>query len=220
MNNKRIYLILSISVGIFVILIGLLFVFNSLKNKTSKVVTNAEKSTAASSNPAGSVTQSIGQSSSTKLIIDDDLMKSAQAKKSLGECLKISNQVYANNCIEMLAQSQQSESICSNIRDRAEGAKCTDGVIFEKATKNGNITLCQNIQDASVDRSCIVHIVQGKDLNINNCQSLPDKEKGYCVDYLNYSLDIVNMNSAQSLSDCQKISDYTSKIICQSKFAK
>jgi hypothetical protein len=209
MNNKKIYLILFLSIAIFLGLIALLVILSIAKPKSPGVGPKIENKTTASSSVKSVVT-----SGQTK---GEAILNEAETNKDPAACLKITDERYADICLELLAQTLQDGSVCSKIKNQAEVLKCADGANFTKAVQSGNIALCQKIQDASADQSCIISIVQKNGLAEKDCQSLPANEKTYCLNYLGSIANNVIYNNAKTVDDCQKISSPKIKLFCLSK---
>jgi hypothetical protein len=215
MKDKKIYFLLLLPLVVFLGLIVFLVVSNFVKPKNINlkplITTDVKKE---SNTPTATVT-----SLATGDKIDGGkILENAKSNKNPAECLKIADKKYALACLQLLAQSLQDEKICSNIENPLDSAKCLDEVVYTKAISNKDISLCPKISEASLNQSCVVNVVQQNSLKEKDCQSLPDKEKGYCLDYLKYIADSVIFDTAKSADDCQKIAGETAKAFCLDKF--
>jgi hypothetical protein len=215
MKDKKIYFLLLLPLVVFLGLIVFLVIsnFTKLKNvNIESVVQNQERAINSNNQPPAISQSTIGK------LDGGQVLALAEANKNPDECFKISDKKYAIVCLELLAQSLQDEKICSKIENPLNAAKCMDSVFYTKAINGKDISLCVKISEASLNQSCVINVVQQNSLKEKDCQSLPDKEKTYCLDYLKYIADGVIFDTAKSANDCQEISGETAKAFCLDKF--
>jgi hypothetical protein len=139
----------------------------------------------------------------------------AKKNKDFNECLKVDSKEYQDGCLFLVASYLQDENACLKLNDLTQVEKCKEGVLWEKAVKNNQLSLCSQIADEVLDQSCIANSL-GNNPNAKkeDCTSLSEKEKTYCENYFSMITDRQIFKDSKSASDCQKISDQLIKEEC------
>jgi hypothetical protein len=210
MSKKTIYLIILFSLAVFLILAGLLIFFNS--SKQAPVISN-QPQPVINNKPAVSSPAPKQGTSTIAIPAGDYPLANAEKTGSSSECLKISDKKSQTLCISLLASYLQNSDVCANIKDATSSQRCIDEANMQAAVKGNKISLCLKIKAADLNYSCIINVMgEMKDLTTADCNTLPDKEKSYCLQDLAF-------RNVKVKADCQGIADKVLQKKCLGFFA-
>jgi hypothetical protein len=214
MQEKKIYLILLPSILVFLGIVGFLVFSGVLKprielGKQAPLTGEIEQD-----NQQGAV--DIVQTPTTST--EGDFLKLADETKDASKCLGFSDERYVAACAAEIGRRTSDAGACSVIKNQVEMVKCVDMVSFDKAFKGGDIKDCIKIGDDNLSQSCVVNIIDSKELQLDDCQVLPERERDFCKGYLSYLNDMTMAKTVSLESDCQSISNESAKAHCLDRF--
>jgi hypothetical protein len=227
MPKKNIYLIVFTAVAVFLLLLGFLLFFNYISGRSANVLFSHQAKNQIADDqiknhpPAGQPVVSPG------VIRPDELASSspldlAEKYDDVSQCLAVKdNPDYVNTCISLLADHTKDGKICAKISDPAKSQYCSDRLAYYEAAASNKISSCLNIKTASLKEACVGSVINNTpDLKATDCVALPDLEEAYCLNYVNFSAAMSQLNSAKSAADCQSITFVEVKQECLKKTAK
>jgi hypothetical protein len=131
------------------------------------------------------------------------------------------NPDYANNCVFLLADYANNAAFCAKIGDPDKAQYCADKLIYNQAVAAKKISLCLTIKTAGLNESCVENVINGlPGLKKSDCDTLPDRERPYCLNYLDFMDAMAEFNQAKSAADCQKITQFSVQAECLLKYPK
>jgi hypothetical protein len=224
MTKKNIYIIIGFSIALFLLLIGFLFFFNSINKKIASTPSSSQvkNQTVESQQPGQSNVGQPVSSNTAQSGTSTSPLGLAIQNNDINQCLKVKNNTdYVNTCILLLANHAKNKTFCASIADPVKSQYCIDRVVYDEAISGNKISLCLGIKSVGLNQSCVENIItKMSNLKKSDCETLPDAQRSYCLNYLNFSTAMIQFYNAKSVNDCQSISDAEIKQECLNKFAK
>lgn len=210
MQEKKIYLILLPAILVFLGIVAFLAFSGIIGQKKPTNIPTVEQKTTA---PKVEVpnTPATGEAGGDFLLI-------AEQSQDASKCLGFTDEHYAMACVSVVAQKLQDPSACSVIKNQLEMVKCVDMVKFDKGVKGAKLSDCSGITDNDLSMACVVNLIDAKGFTIDDCQSLSEREKGFCQGHISFLKDVAAAKAAEKESDCQAITNDSAKSHCLDKF--
>jgi hypothetical protein len=208
MSKKNIYLIIALAVGVFGLLIGFIYFFNSVEKRSNAVLsdkqTSAQNGVSASAKPLSPTSQTPGNKP-----VSGQALTPAQKSNDPEDCYKESNVPnFTNICLHNLAVYRGDVTDCAKIADLKAAQYCADQLTYNAAIASMKISSCLQIKSTQLHENCVENIIsQQPGLKRGDCDALPDQDKGHCLDHFNFVAIMSQLNGAQSAADCRKITE-------------
>jgi len=194
MSRKNILIIIIVTVGIFILLMVVLFLNSFLANKNSGAKLNPAKIPVSVNTPTKkSTTSATIAPSLTEVVVaqpDISIVKALIAKqnatttnpatktiadisKNVADCSGLKTEADINSCVTLWAEYNKDPGLC--VKATAAGQQdCQDRGYLAQATADKNISLCANIKGSDFVVTCVSNVVNETKIFVADCMKLPD----------------------------------------------
>lgn len=220
MIKNKIHLIFFISFALFLFLVGFLvlprFIDIPEIKKYEPIKQSEEKDTETNEQEAEIVEDILPLPPEKNSPIDTSINN-----KNIDGCLNIEDAESKKQCIALVAQQLKDSDLCKSLSEEDLINNCEDKVNYKKATTENDISFCLDIKNNDYSQSCVIKLIESKDdIENKDCETLPEREKKYCLDYLVSVNDYSVYNNSQKIEDCNAIINEGIKEFCLFKFSE
>ncbi len=217
MMKKNIYLIFFISFATFLFLIGF-FLLPKIVSIPSFEIKSIDKN---GEEPAEIINNSGEKNNPPDILESDSPLEISIKNKNADACLSIEDEDVRYQCVILAAERLSDENLCSLLGGGKDFQDCLDKVNCKKAVSQNKINFCLDIKNDNLNQSCVIKILSSTtDLKESDCGSLPEREGGYCLDYLTFKNDYGIYQNSEKIEDCEEITSNGVKEFCLYKFAE